>query len=31
MTSLRDVDETVNITINFYGGNYEKKQEPNNI
>ena len=25
MTSLRDVDETVNITISFYGGNYEKK------
>ena len=31
MTSLRDVDETVNITINFYGGNYEKKQESDNI
>ena len=26
MTSLRDVDETVNITISFYGGNYEKKR-----
>ena len=25
MTSLRDVDETVNITISFYGGNNEKK------
>ena len=26
MTSLRDVDETVNITISFYGGNMRRSK-----